>query len=124
MSVTIIAEELYEKGIQLKKCVGSGTALYLVRRRALLRQVDELRQLAKTLRQELSEDSFSGKYFEAAEYMLSALDECRELAMRHDRKSRRTVCRRLYGFHNLPRAFLSAHHPARISPDEATSYSA
>lgn len=118
MSVSAIGSELYTKAIGLKRYADRGALSFYLHRRALLRDIAEIERLADTLRQVLTIEHYSQKYYDAVEYMAQQLERCRQLASDGSRDCRRNLIR----LHNLPRVFLSAKNPARITPEEAMKY--
>ena len=65
---------------------------------------------------------YSIEYYEMASFMHKTLAECRVYLTGKSKNYRGTVQRYIWGFHNLPRAFLSIDNPMKISPEQANEY--
>jgi hypothetical protein len=65
---------------------------------------------------------YSVEHYELALLMNRRLTECILFLTQKDKNYRNTVERYVWGFHNLPRAFLSIENPMNISVDEAIKY--
>lgn len=117
-----LAEELYTKSIQLKKydskkllfrknCLTLEKELYKIQA-----QVNDIIRLLKDT------PDYSIKYTELAVFMSHQITECILFLTTHGKNYRTTVSKYIWGFHNLPRAFLPSSNPMRISPNEAMEY--
>jgi len=68
------------------------------------------------------DSAFSDAHRKVAVLMEQSLSACVSLLDRKGRHYRETVCRTLWGFHNLPRAFLSDEHSEKITSEDALRY--
>ena len=119
---TNTGEQLYSKGLELKK-YSLGSLRKRSSRSELLRELLEIKRSVDILLLELREsDDYAPEYFNLALEMNGSLFECISALASNDRRLQDYVRRRIHGFHNLPRAFLPSYNPARISAREALDY--
>ena len=117
-----LAEELYTNSIQLKK-YDSKKLLFKKNRLALEKELYQIQTQINELIFLLNDNpNYSGQYTELATFMSNQITECISFLNSKGKAYRQTVSRYVWGFHNLPRAFLSLSNPMRISPDDALEY--
>ncbi len=120
--ISQLAEELYNKSIQLKK-YNSGNLLFKKNRSALEKQIYELKDMTEKITFALRNNpNYSDQYFELALFMSNSLSECLVFLHSKGKGNRETVQRYIWGFHNLPRAFFSLNNRMRVSPEVAMEY--
>lgn len=118
--ISKIATEIYEKTIQLKK-YNSRILLFKKHRSALEKELHHIQELTKNMHCALKENAYSStEHIELAFFMQEQLAECIMLLTTKEQNYRKTISKYIWGFHNLPRAFLSSDSP--ISPNEAIEY--
>lgn len=89
----------------------------------MLEELNAIQRKVESLLLIASEDSaFSDAHRKVAVLMEQSLSACVSLLDRKGRHYRETICRTLWGFHNLPRAFLSGEHREKITPEDALRY--
>ena len=120
--LTDLAEKMYTDSIRLKRYdirkmqwFWHRTAL----KKDLRRMTAQVEELIDQLRQE---KTHSAKYEELALYMRQILDECLRQLTSGDRSCYECVRRMVWGFHNLPRAFLPMQNTMQISAETAMDY--
>ena len=117
-----LAQEIYDKSIQLKK-YDERKLLFKRNRLSLLNELYQLQDMTDTLLSSLHSDaSFSYNYIELAIFMKNSLAECVVFLTSKGQNYRDTVRRYTWGFHNLPRAFLSVDNKMKCSTAEAMEY--
>lgn len=117
--ISKLAEEIYARAILLKK-YNRRNLLFKKNRLALEEELHKMQDLTDDMLSELNESkNYSSKYKDLASFMINNLSECLLLLTSKEKDYRKTVSRHIWGFHNLPRAFLSAKHSMRIPPEEA-----
>lgn len=117
--ISILADELYSKSIHFKKYNRSN--LLLKKNRVLLeKEICEAEKLIEFLIIHLhSNPNYSNDYYELALFMSKTLAECHAILTGKSKNYRDTVERYVWGFHNLPRAFVSIDNSMNISPNQA-----
>lgn len=117
--VARLAEEIYARAILLKK-YNSKNLLFKKNRLALEEELHKIQNLTDDLLSKLDgNQNYSDKYKEFATFMINQLTECILLLDSKEKNYRKAVSRRIWGFHNLPRAFLSSKHTMKIPPEDA-----
>lgn len=120
--VSKLADEIYSKSIHFKKYNRSN--LVFKKNRVLLEEeICEADKLIESLISHLQDSpEYSTDYYEMALFMHKTLAECRSYLTGKSKNYRETVQRYIWGFHNLPRTFLSTDNPMKISPEQANEY--
>ncbi len=120
--LTDLAEKMYTDSIRLKRYdirkiqwFWHRTAL----KKDLRRMTAQVDQLIDQLRQA---QTHSAEYAELAQYMSQILDACITQLDSGDRSRYEQVRSMVWGFHNLPCAFLSTKNPMCISAETARVY--
>ena len=117
-----LAEELYTNSIQLKK-YDSRKLLFKKNRLVLEKELHQIQSQAKEIIILLKDNpDYSVEYIKLATFMSDQMTECILFLTTKGRAYRETVIRYIWGFHNLPRAFLSLNNSMRISSDDALKY--
>ena len=120
--ISKLAQEIYEKSIQLKK-YDEIILLFQRKRLALLNELYNLQEMTDILLSSLNNNmNFSYSYTELAIFMKTTLSECIAFLTSKGKNYRTTVKRYIWGFHNLPRAFLPIDDKMKISPEKAVEY--
>lgn len=116
------AEEIYTLSIQLKKY--DNKKLMLRKNRLTLEK--ELYKIQAQVNKIIcllnNNQNYSIEYMKLATFMSNQITECILLLTTKSKNYKNTVSRYVWGYHNLPRAFLSLNNPMRISPTEAMEY--
>lgn len=120
--VSELADEIYSKSIHFKKY--NKTNLMFKKNRVLLeKEIRETEKLIDSLIFQLKDSpEYSSEYYEMALYMHKALEECLAFLTGKSKNYRGTVERYVWGFHNLPRAFLSIDNSMNVSLEQANEY--
>ncbi len=122
MTVPDIAHSLYSEAILLKK-YDTRSLLWRQNRAELTNKLRGMREDVCTLQILLGNDNaYAEKYIELSGYMLSVIDYCLLALTEKEKNYRESVSCRIWGFHNLPRAYLSVENPAHISAEQAREY--
>lgn len=117
-----LAEEMYEKSIQIKK-FDYRSLIFKSNRMALLKELQKLEELNNSIIELLHESNvYSAKYYDLSSLMGKTLTECISYLTSKGKNYRMTVQLYVWAFHNLPRAFLPENNPAKATPDEAIEY--
>ncbi len=117
--ISKLAEEIYARAILLKK-YNRKNLLLKKKRLDLEEELHKIQELTDDMLSELNESkNYSSEYKDLASFMINDISECLLLLTSKEKSYRKTVSRHIWGFHNLPRAFLSAKHSMRIPPEEA-----
>ena len=117
-----LAEELYASSIQLKK-YDSRKLLFSKNRLALEKELYQIQSQVNEIIILLKDNpDYSVEYIKLATFMSDQITECILFLTTKGRTYRETVSRYVWGFHNLPRAFLSSSNSMCISPDDALEY--
>ena len=117
-----LAEELYSISIQLKKYDGR-KLLFNKNRLALEKVLYQIQSQVNEIIILLKDNpNYSVEYIKLATFMSNQITECILFLTTKGKAYRKTVSRYVWGFHNLPRAFLSSSNSMRISPDDALEY--
>lgn len=117
-----IAEEIYEKSIQLKK-YDAKKLFFKMNRTKLMHELNDIEVLIETILNSLYNNSaFSVEYYKLAVFMQKVLFKCVCILLSKQKDYREIVRRHIWGFHNLPRAFFSSENKMKISPDDAMNY--
>ncbi len=120
--ISKFAEEIYAKSIQLKK-YNIRDLLFKKNRLALEKELYEIQEKSEVILHKLyGNTDYSVEYYELALFMSKTLTECILFLTSKSKNYRNTVARYIWGFHNLPRAFLSAENSMKITPDQAMTY--
>ena len=120
--ISILAEEIYERSIQLKK-YNSKNLFFKKNRMALIKDLYAIQELNNDILHKLyGETDYSIEYQELALFMSKTLAECALFLTSKSSNYRNTVIRYIWGFHNLPRAFLPTENTMKITPKEAMVY--
>lgn len=117
-----LAEKLYANSIQLKK-YDSRKLLFSKNRLALEKELYQIQSQVNEIIILLKDNpNYSVKYIKLATFMSNQITECILFLTTKGKAYRKTVSRYVWGFHNLPRAFLSSGNSMRISTDDALEY--
>ena len=120
--VANLAEELYANSIQLKK-YDSRKLLFSKNRLALEKELYQIQSQVNEIIILLKDNpNYSVEHIKLATFMSNQITECLMFLTTKGRTYRKTVSRYVWGFHNLPRAFLSSGNSMRISTDDALEY--
>ena len=120
--VANLAEELYANSIQLKK-YDSRKLLFNKNRLALEKELHQIQSQVNEIIILLKDNpDYSVEYIKLATFMSDQITECILFLTTKGKAYRKTVSRYVWGFHNLPRAFLSSNNSMRISLDDALEY--
>lgn len=120
--VANLAEELYANSIQLKK-YDSRKLLFNKNRLALEKELYQIQSQVNEIIILLKDNpNYSVEHIKLAMFMSNQITECILFLTTKGRTYRKTVSRYVWGFHNLPRAFLSSNNSMCISPDDALEY--
>ena len=117
-----LAEKLYTNSIQLKK-YDSGKLLFKKNRLVLEKELYQIQSQVNDIIILIKDNPhYSVEYIKLATFMSDQITECILFLTTKGRAYRETVSRYIWGFHNLPRAFLSSSNSMCISPDDALEY--
>ena len=117
-----LAEKLYANSIQLKK-YDSRKLLFSKNRLALEKELYQIQSQVNEIIILLKDNpNYSVKHIKLATFMSNQITECILFLTTKGKAYRKTVSRYVWGFHNLPRAFLSSSNSMRISTDDALEY--
>ncbi len=117
-----IADSLYSEAILLKK-YNARSLLWRKNRAELGNKLREMRENVLALQiLQRSDNTYAEEYIDLAEYMLTVIDECMLSLNEKGKNYRESVECRIWGFHNLPRAFMRVENPAHISAEQAREY--
>ena len=117
-----LAEEIYANSIQLKK-YDSRKLLFNKNRLALEKELYQIQsQVNKIIILLKDNPNYPVEHIKLATFMSNQITECILFLTTKGKTYRKTVSRYVWGFHNLPRAFLSSSNSMRISPDDALEY--
>jgi hypothetical protein len=117
-----LAEEIYANSIQLKK-YDSRKLLFNKNRLALEKELYQIQSQVNEIIILLKDNpNYSVEYIKLAMFMSNQITECILFLTTKGRAYRETVSRYIWGFHNLPRAFLASSNSMCISPDDALEY--
>ncbi len=120
--ISQLAEELYNKSIQLKK-YNARKLLFKKNRLMLEKQIYEFKDMTERIASALRNNlNYPNDYFELTLFMSYSLSECLVFLNSKGKGNRETVQRYIWGFHNLPRAFFAPNNPMKISPEVAMEY--
>ena len=120
--VANLAEELYANSIQLKK-YDSRKLIFSKNRMALEKELYQIQAQVNELIALLKDNpNYSVDFIKLATFMSNQITECILFLTTKGKAYRKTVSRYVWGFHNLPRAFLSSGNSMRISTDDALKY--
>ena len=120
--VANLAEEIYANSIRLKK-YDSKKLLFGKNRIALEKELYQIQAQVNELITILEDNpNYSVDYIKLATFMSNQITECILFLTTKGKAYRQTVSRYVWGFHNLPRAFLSLNNSMRISPNDALEY--
>ena len=117
-----LAEKLYTNSIQLKK-YDSRKLLFKKNRLVLEKELYQIQSQVNEIIILIKDNpDYSVEYIKLATFMSDQITECILFLTTKGRAYRETVSRYIWGFHNLPRAFLSLNNSMRISSDDALKY--
>ena len=117
-----IAEEMYNNSIQLKK-YNCNKLLFKNNRISLEKELYEMQpQINEIICLLKNNPDYSNEHIKLAMFMSNQITESISLLNTKEKNYRNTVKKYVYGFHNLPRAFLPLSNSMCISPDEAIKY--
>ena len=117
-----LAEEIYANSIQLKK-YDSRKLLFNKTRLALEKELYQIQSQVNEIIILLKDNpNYSVEHIKLATFMSNQITECILFLTTKGKTYRKTVSRYVWGFHNLPRAFLSSSNSMCISPDDALEY--
>lgn len=117
-----LAEKLYANSIQLKK-YDSRKLLFSKNRLALEKELYQIQSQVNEIIILLKDNpNYSVKHIKLVTFMSNQITECILFLTTKGKTYRKTVSRYVWGFHNLPRAFLSPSNSMYISPDDAFEY--
>ena len=120
--VANLAEELYTNSIQLKK-YDSRKLLFKKNRLVLEKELYQIQSQVNEIIILIKDNpDYSVEYIKLATFMSDQITEYILFLTTKGRAYRETVSRYIWGFHNLPRAFLSLNNSLRISSDDALKY--
>ena len=120
--VANLAEELYANSIQLKK-YDSRKLLFSKNRLALEKELYQIQSQVNEIIILLKDNpNYSVEHIKLATFMSNQITECILFLTTKGKTYRKTVSRYVWGFHNLPQAFLSPSNSMYISPDDALEY--
>ena len=122
ITVSTVAEKLYTNSIQLKK-YDSRKLLFKKNRLVLEKELYQIQSQVNEIIILLKDNpNYSVEYIKLATFMSDQITECILFLTTKGRAYRETVSRYIWGFHNLPRAFLSSINCMCISHDNALEY--
>ena len=114
-----LAEELYANAIQLKK-YDSRKLIFNKNRLSLEKELYQIQSQVNEIIILLKDNpDYSVEHLKLATFMSNQITECILFLTTKGKTYRKTVSRYVWGFHNLPRAFLSPSNSMYISPDDA-----
>lgn len=117
-----LAEELYANAIQLKK-YDSRKLIFNKNRLSLEKELYQIQSQVNEIIILLKDNpDYSVEHLKLATFMSNQITECILFLTTKGKTYRKTVSRYVWGFHNLPRAFLSSSNSMCISPDDALKY--
>lgn len=117
-----LAEEIYEKSLMLKR-IGTDDLLLKSKRIQAIDILSDIKSLVSSLLLELKDNtSFSDEYFRLALLMYESVFESVVILSKKEKDYKMTAIKYIHGFHNLPRAFMSAENRLRISAGDAMNY--
>ena len=120
--VANLAEELYANSIQLKR-YDSRKLIFSKNRMALEKDLYQIQAQVNELIALLKDNpNYSVDFIKLATFMSNQITECILFLTTKGKAYRKTVSQYVWGFHNLPRAFLSSNNSMCISPDTALEY--
>ncbi len=120
--LTELAEKMYTDAIRLKR-YNSNKIQWFWHRAALKKDLRRMTAQVEELMDQLRQaKTHSAKYEELALYMSEILDQCIRKLDSGDRTCYESVRRMVWGFHNLPRAFLSLQNGMQISAEQARAF--
>ena len=120
--VANLAEELYANSIQIKK-YDSRKLLFNKNRISLEKELYQIQtQVNELIALFKDNQNYSVDYIKLATFMSNQITECILFLTTKGKAYRKTVSRYVWGFHNLPRAFLSSNNSMRVSPDTSLEY--
>jgi len=120
--ISSLAEKIYARSVHLKK-YDIKSMLSKRNRLSLKTELHEIQEINETLLRELyCNTEYSLAHFDLALFMNKILVECIFSLESRKKNYRQTVISYIWGFHNLPRAFLSADDPMRVTPSQAIEY--
>ena len=88
-------------------------------KKELLETQELVRKLIINLHSDLN---YSNEYLKLALFIDKTLSDCIIILTSKSKNYRETVRRNIWGFHNLPRAFLKSDSEFKISPNQALEY--
>lgn len=116
------AEDIFANSIHFK-IYNSKKLLFKKNRLLLEKELIETQEIAHKLISSIQNNTnYSNDYFELALFMYKTLSECIILLTSKSKNHRETAIRHIWGFHNLPRAFLSIENSMKTTPNEAMEY--
>jgi len=122
LMVANLAEELYANSIQLKR-YDSRKLIFSKNRMALEKELYQIQAQVNELIALLKDNpNYSVDFIKLATFMSNQITECILFLTTKGKAYRKTVSQYVWGFHNLPRAFLSSNNSMCISPDTALEY--
>lgn len=120
--ISKLAEEIYLNSIQLKR-YNSKNLLLKKNRLALEKELYKIQENTESILHELyGNTTYSIEQYKLALFMARILSESMVFLKSNDKNNRNTVTRYIWGFHNLPRAFLPTDNTMKLSSDEAMDY--
>ncbi|MBQ7646841.1 MAG: hypothetical protein IJS94_06190, partial [Clostridia bacterium] len=120
--VAKIADSIYAKSIYLKKFTKNSLKRKNERIKLIVKLKNIRSSVSEIIRIIYSDRCCSENYFDLAMYMQDVIFECCFMVLFEDKELLNIVCKKIHGFHNLPRAFLDIDNPSRISVSEAIEY--
>ena len=117
-----LADELYANSIQLKK-YDSRKLLFKKNRLILGKELHQIQSQVNEIIILLKDNpNYSVEHIKLATFMSNQITECILFLTTKGKAYRETVSRYVWGFHNLPRAFLSLNNSMHTSPNDALEY--
>lgn len=120
--ISKLAEDIYAKAIQLKK-YNSRNLFFSKNRSDLQNELQQIQESVNIIHYQLQSDAtYSAQYYELATLMQNELIEYQSLLITKPKNYRTILSRRVWGFHNLTRAFLPPNNLAGLTAGEAITY--
>ena len=117
-----LAEEMYIRSVQLKK-YRTKNLLFNSQRIGLENEIKHLTEQLDTISCLVKENHlYPLENLELLLFMEEQLRYYTACLSSKPKNYRKVLCRRIWGFHNLPRAFLSEDNPMKITPYDAKKY--
>ena len=117
-----LAEDIFANSIHFKAY--NSKNLLLIKNRLLLeKELIATQELVSKLISFIQNNvNYTSDYAKLALFMYKTLSECVACLTSKCKNYRETVIKTIWGFHNLPRAFLPIESSMKITPKEAVEY--